>query len=442
LPNRNAFKIKRLSFLSTFLLGFLLSAQQETSGNSGPLRAQFSDVVSSLQHHESVRALQGRRDALRHQGRAMSAWSDPSLSMGVQNVPVDSFSLDQSMMTSLSISLSQRVPLGGRLAKTQDSFFKQEEAQVYQIKNQEQVLLRELWLLAIEKKMLRDQEAILQRNLEWVERMISVSNELYATGRTPQQSILELQSRKSELEAALVQKDFEGRRVAAQLAYLYSPSGMEHLGLALVDLELESVPWEFLEINFMAENLSIEKDYVEKDYEEKSLISAAEGADLWVDARKRARVPDLTFSLSYMRRQAPQAEDMVSAGVSFPLPLGARTSAERDQAVAERAQAEANLGRYRRERAAQLKNLSFQVQTFQAELKILNDQSIPYSENSREITTRAYSLGSASYLDLINAEVRLQDLLMRRVSMEASFQRAQTQLAYLFAALSGELKHE
>jgi outer membrane protein TolC len=133
-----------------FLFSFNLLAE-ELSLNDAEQIAIQSDPAQQI--------YQAQQNALIAEGKAGATLADPMIKLGVANLPVDSFKLDEEPMTQLSIGLSQQFSRGNELELTQKGFNQQSELAVLQGLDRQLLVKKEiqqLWfnILFVEKSSL------------------------------------------------------------------------------------------------------------------------------------------------------------------------------------------------------------------------------------------------------------------------------------------------
>jgi len=160
----------------------------------------FNDAAKAIESHDSVDALLQSAKSFEEEGDIKGSWGDPKFKIAAKNYPVDSFNNDETPMTGIEFGLSQKIALTNRYGKIENSFDAMADSHSFASDDQKRLLIKSLWELSIEKRGLMDQKKIIEENLSWVEKMLAVSNKLYANGKVNQQSLLDMQIRKSELE--------------------------------------------------------------------------------------------------------------------------------------------------------------------------------------------------------------------------------------------------
>jgi cobalt-zinc-cadmium efflux system outer membrane protein len=151
---------------------------------------------------------------------------------------------------------------------------------------------------------------------------------------------------------------------------------------------------------------------------------------------ERGAIPDPVLSLGARRfGDAPAGENRALVlGVSLPLPLWDRNTAERASARRERVIAETGLDAAQRELADELALARSAHAAATGELRALNESAAPAARSAAALTQRGFDAGRLSLADRLAADQALQ-------STEAALQRARfalhqsrAQLEYLQAA--------
>jgi len=401
-------------FISVFLMIFSASTHAYT----------FKAAASKIKEHPQVMALINEAQALESKAKSESSWGDPILSIKASNFPQDSLADNRTPMTGIQFSLSQRVPLTTKYSKIEQSYLYLSKSQKFDALNQKRVLMQLLWGIAIEKRKFFQNREILKENLGWLKNMIKVSKRLYTNGKISQQALLELQIRQSELEAQISNISFSLKDIERQAQYL--------VGELSGELVLKSTPWSLLKVDL---NHAVASDAVEKSFKKK-----LEASESMTSAQRLNYVPDLTISVGYTKRndEVDDVGDFVSAGVGLSLPLSSKRYAQAGVSYINKLKMHNELKNYKAKRESELSRLKLQIHKVNAELSIIKNKSLAFAKGSRDITAKSYGLGGTSYLELLQSELKYQDLLMRKNELNADL--AMKQVQYLF--LSGDSLYE
>ena len=244
-------------------------------------------------------------------------------------------------------------------------------------------------------------------------KILNVSKKLYSTGKTNQQGLLDIQIRKSEIENHINNKKYEKLQIGDHLKFLVGDT----------EISEETIPWELLEQ---------EGNKLDADYREKKLKVLLKAKDLKLSASKLNFVPDITFSVGYTKRSnIDERGDFLSARVSFPLPFSAEKYASYASATHEKYQAEKLLKNFQRQKRRDIAFIEKEIAKIKSELSILIGKTIKFAQNSRSITSKSYGLGDSTYVELLQSEFKLQNILMHKVKLIAKRDLKKMKLKYM-----------
>ncbi|EQC45671.1 TolC family protein [Bacteriovorax sp. Seq25_V] len=373
----------------------------------------FKDGVKQIITHDSVEALSFQAKALEFEGEKQGSWGDPIVKLAAKNYPVDNFSDDKSPMTGLEISVAQKIALTNKYGKLNAALNQMSQAKKFDVENKKQELVKLYWEILIDIRKLDEEVVIISENKNWIDGILKASQQLYRNGKINQQTLLDIQIRKSELETSISNKQFELQEQYDRLSYLLSSNSRR--------LDKRSVPWSSLE----------KVGAKTEDSKELSLKSMLNSKKQVLAASKLNYVPDITFSLGYTKRaNIDKQGDFASAMISFPLPFSDKTSASYGQAVEEENNIKYQLKNYNRFKESEEKRIKNQIKKIKNELGILDSKTIRFAQNSKKISSKSYTLGDTSYVELLQAELKLQNLLLMKSSLKAAL--AKNQVMYKF----------
>jgi outer membrane protein TolC len=361
-----------------------------------------------------------RAKILESQGEINSSWGDPTLKIQASNFPVNTLTDDETPMTGVEIGLSQKIPITNKYGNIARAYRKKSESQKFNSLTIERELLGKLWRVAIMKLSKNQEINILKENASWLKNNLKTSKRLYASGKLSQQAILDLEIRKSQVDAEISNKEYERDEIESNLIDLIGKDER---------LELKNIPWDILT---KSSKKTIDTSLL-------ALESSLESTKLFVNSSNNNFIPDITVGASYRKRSDIDGNgDFISASVSFPLPFSDKRYADNTSAINEKYIAAKKINNYRREKRSKLKRINILILKLTNELKILNSKTIIYSENSRKVTSKSYSLGEGTYIALLQSELKLQNLLLRREKLKekVSLLRLERKL------IKGESLHE
>ena len=383
---------------------------------------EFSEAVSILGNHHKVERDIYSSKAIKEVGGIKGSWGDPKIKLSAKNFPKDSLKDDETPMTGIGLDLSQKISLSTKYGNIKKSYLSMAKAKLFGARNIKEKFLQELWSISIIERRLMRELVILKENFSWINKILKVSKRLYANGKASQQALLDIQIRKSELESELSNKVYEREQLLDRLGYL--------LGQEANTFNFKSVPWKLLKGQTKGKL---------NDFKELSLKEKLRATDYSLTAAKQNFLPDMNVSIGYTKRSnIDNRGDFVSASISFPLPFSSVKYSGHGKAVNEKYSAERNLKDYRRKKDSNVKVLKREISKISRELEILKNKTIRFARNSRKITSKSYGLGNTTYIELLQSELKLQKILLKKVLLESK--KAMGQVSLKFS--QGERLHE
>jgi outer membrane protein TolC len=363
----------------------------------------FNEVASSLENHQQVLKVKKMALAMEQGAKSNGSWGDPMFKLAAKNFPKNSLKDDETPMTGVEFGISQKIALSTKYGNTENSQISLARALTHQSQDMKAALVKSLWEVVINHRQVLEEKRILNENYNWIVKILKVTKKLYANGRASQQAVLDIEIRKSEIESELSNKKFAISQIEDQLNYLSS-------SLKRGKFSFKSVPWKIL--NGQAKSI--------KDFKELALKEKLHSKDFGLTAAKQNFVPDITVGVGYTKRSnVDNRGDFVGASISFPLPFSGKKYSNYARAVQEKYSALNELKDYRLKKEADSSILSREIKKLDAELKILNGKTIKFARNSRKITAKSYSLGNSSYVELLQSELKLQSLLLKKTLLSA-----------------------
>ena len=367
--------------------------------------ASFKALVAGVDDHALVDAKSNQTKAIEGTARVDGSWGDPVLSVAAINYPKDTLARDESMMTGIQFGISQNLSFSGKYGKLEEAGSERAKAQKAITQQTKRDILKSAWELVIKQRELSEEKKILSENYKWLDSNLKITKNLYTNGQVPQQAVLDIQIRKSELSTQITEKKFELERIQYQLADVFHKNRK-------IDVELKSVPWDFLN------SWNNSKD--NNDFQEKAMKHKLSASELNLSAQKRNLIPDVTLGLTYTKRNdIDGAGDFVGASISFPLPVSSKKYAGKSSAVAMRASDEAALMHYRLSKKLRLEDLAISIKNLNNQIGVLNSQILKFAKSSRDVVSRSYSRGGTDYLELLRAELQYQKHRLRKTQLSS-----------------------
>lgn len=374
---------------------------------------EFAEAIKQLKMHDAIKIINQRAESIKNRADKNGSWGDPKFKVSFKNFPTENLSYNRTPMTGIEFGISQKIGLTTKYGHKKETLLNLSTAKRYEAKSQKENLVRLLWINAIKKRETTEDIKVLKESLEWIMQILSVSKRLYSLGKITQQAFLDVKIRHAEIRSKIDDLKFNNKRIDQEIKYLYDAKSV---------LKLQSVPWNMLKLKVIKKN----------DYKELALKSKATASIHKLRASQLAYVPDVTLNVGYTKRSnIDGVGDFVSASVTFPLPFSDTQSSDLEDATHQKYESEYKVKNYNLMRKRDSEKLTINVKKLKKELKILTRKTIQYAIDSRKITAKSYSVGKATYFELMRAELKLQNLKQRKNMIEASIAKSQVNLRYI-----------
>ena len=393
---------------------------------SGPLTLDRAESLA-LASHPSLAELTARIRAAEARATAAGQLPDPRLSVGANNVPVDTLDLEQEPMTQLKVGLSQDLPPPGTLDLRRKK--QAQEGEAYRARRAatraELVRrVRDAWLERFYLDRALDEVA---ENLALFEELLAIARSQYRVGKGLQQEVLLAQLERDKILDK--RADLERRRAAAdsRLGELLDRSR------AAFELpaELPDLP-EPPGRDALTEGL---------DAHPRMRTVAAQIAkrQTGVALAEKAYYPDMGVDLAYGHRpgSAPDGSDWADfASLQFRMSLPVFTGDRQDErlaaALSEKTALQRKLRRIRLELERKVRSQWAALEAARERRELYADSILPESEQTVEASVAAYTTGRLDFLNLVRA--RIQDLEHQLTQWRLRVDEAQARAELLYLA--------
>lgn len=334
-----------------------ISAQESASyaGETGEL-ADLLRLAALV--NPSISASRSRVAAARARVGPVAAWPDPVLMAGIQNLPLGRMnggapvsmaepSLPGDDMTMKMIGVEQTIPFPGKPSLRRRIAEREVEAALAVVEMSALEVARDVKKSYFELAYIEHALRIVSRSQAVLGDIIRVAEAQYSSGAGGQQDVLKTRveaARLGETASALL----EQRRAAlAELNALLDREGTTPISIAEIPARIThaAIERDPTQIRFVTQTLgsraansplpsleALQDAAVHENpaLKEREAMIAAQSAR--VELARKASRPDIDFSVQYGQRD--RRPDMISAVVSFPLPLHKRSRQDQEQAEA------------------------------------------------------------------------------------------------------------
>lgn len=264
--------------------------------------AQSELLSLAYSHNHELKALESELSALEKEVDLSKIWENPTLNLGVNDIFLREPLIRNQEAQNEAISLSQKIPLGGKLdikesIALQDVAIKKLELQTKKLEMQQEIatleqtyvrITQDLALVAKYEKILEDlKNAHLAYNTTSAHYVDTLNNTIL-------QKNLSIEKKTLLKEKASLERKLESI-LATSMPEWHPKEGLLSYGLSDEEKRLEKAP------KLQLQNLQSAKELLNLRYE------------------KATKIPDVTISLGYNRRQG--RDDYAFLGFEIPLPI-------------------------------------------------------------------------------------------------------------------------
>ncbi len=378
-------------------------ASPQDAGGKGSL---LSDLIrEALENSPRLEAAVQQYLAAEKKIPQAGALPDPQITMGLMNLPINSFAFDQEPMTGKLIGIMQMFPFPGKqalatgMARNEASAMKhlEEEAE-----NQiSQAVSRVYYdIFAVDRA-----RETSEKNIELMKQFVRIAETRYVTGSGLQQDVLRAQVEMSRLEDTLIMWDQKRRTLVARLnALLGRPAGNEFGGTS-PDLKLPDSGPPAISLEQLAEARPLLRAWADR----------LEKAGAAVKLARRDRWPNFTVGASYSQRDNLQTgvvmHDFFSATFSVNIPLyGKRKQgAKIAEKVLDVASAEAEYRNVLNVVAADLESARAGLDQSRKRVGLFEGGILLQARQSLDSARAGYEVGKVDFLTLINNAMMVEN---------------------------------
>ncbi len=381
-----------------------------------------------------------QQEALDNQSIAAGQLPDPKVSVGLANLPTDTFDFDQEAMTQLKFGVSQQFPRGKTRRLKQQQLAQQSEQTVFQRENRKAMVtltITQLWLDWLKQEKIIE---LIENDRSLFEDLADIVNANYASalGKTQQHDIIQAQVELTRLEDRLFRLAEAADIHQAKLnEWLPEPlDTLTNLALPPLPLNASNV------LNKLGNNILKNNDTLSQHFLQHPKILLLDQqitvSDTATQLAKQQYKPQWGISSSYAWRDddlmGNDRADLLSVGVTFDAPFFTANRQDK-QVSATIAQTEAiKTQKYQvlRQFIAETNQATAKLQRLDQRQALYQTRLLEEIHEQVEASLTAYTNDNADFNQVVRA--RITELNSRIDALTIDIDRLKTiaQLNYLF----------
>lgn len=380
----------------------------------------------ALIHDRRAAAFEAGARARHEQAVAAAQLPDPTLKLGVGNLPVESFDRSDTPMSQLQVGIQQRFPPGRTLALAGQRQERLAAGMSARAEARRREVLRELRQTFLEVYYQSRAERILDETYRLFEDLVDITRAYYGAGRKSQQDVLRAGVELSLLDDRRERVRTRLETARAELARLVGPEAAQRpLAEDFPEQPALSLP-------------SVMHQALDRHPQLQQVNREIEAGRLEVDAARERYKPGWSLDVTYGERNGREADgsgrsDLLSAMVMVDLPLF--TDKRQDRALAARkyevTAVELERDELRRELRQQLETALAERERLQARLARYRERLLPEAGQHAEASLKAYQSGVSDFTALMRARLIELDARLTALRLRTDLAQTAARLRYL-----------
>ena len=421
---------------------------QQTGVNASHLELVTDSVLSqivrqAIHQDEAIKANQYVTYSMQDKALASAQLPDPKLSLGLANMPLDSFDFNQEAMTQLKFSVSQMLPRGESLQLKQQTWLQKSQLNQFQLWQRAAEIEQTVSLLWLETYQAQQSIRLIEANRGLFEQLLEVSQASYssALGRTRQGDIIKAELELIRLDDRLTELGLKKQANYARLGNWLNDLEAWPLETNLPQVQLKQA--DFYDALLATEKTSVtEKTLKQALLQHPSLLGLSEQVNIAQTATSLAQQayrPQWGLSASYGYRDDADSgmsrTDFLSLAVTLDMPI---FSQKAQDAKVKSAQSQSLSVEYKhalmlKKRLAKYRVIAAKVVKLAQRHQLYRSVLMPQLKQQEAVLLAAYNSNDGPFSDVIKARIENLNAELALLGIEVALQKQKVELNYLFA---------
>ncbi|MFC2088198.1 TolC family protein, partial [Calditrichota bacterium] len=370
-----------------------------------PIYAQQTDSVitldrlvnTMLKENQALNSVSKSIEALKQKIPQMGTLPDPKLTIGVSNLPIDTYKFDQEPMTQKIIGITQSIPFLGKLGFREDIALKDYEIQNARLNNFELCLTKNMEHLYYQLYFNYKSLEIMNKNKNLLSDFVKIASTKYSTGKGIQQDVLKSQVELLKIDRKLIELNQKYESIESQINVLLNRLPQEKLGMPQ-ELNIPSVRFNLDSLQNIAiinnPQLLAQKIKIDKSNLEYNLANR----EYW---------PDFGLTVNYGQRE--NHPDFISGLLSINIPLyaGSKQSKKVQEAALMHEAAKYSFNDAVNKMRNNVKVIADEIQKNKDLSDLYQNGILPQAQQALESAIAAYRTDKVDFITLLNNQLTL-----------------------------------
>jgi cobalt-zinc-cadmium efflux system outer membrane protein len=415
--------------MKKILISFFIVLSFSITLKAGVKENSLDSLVNlALKVSPKLKMLNYKYEAAKNGIEVNSNLPDPMLTLGLANLPTNTFSLTQEPMTGKIIGLSQAVPFPGKLKAVANVASKDADIVQQEIDDARNEIVKNVSQNYYELIYVRKAIDVANENLKLLNEISKVVRTNYSVAKASQQNLF-----KVELEITnLNDKIDELKNKESSVLAMINAQLLRDQYVPVVTSDLPS--FNYYEFN----QQQLDSLAVHNRPFLTGLKLARQKAELRESLAKYDFYPNFNFSIQYSQRDRIAATNTPLAdfasfmvGISLPLNYGGKASSK-----VEESEAMQNMYDEQYNLSLQMLNSNFgtsisKLNSLRERVKLIEDAQLPQAQKTFSSTLSSYQVGQVDFINVIDAQSKLYQVETNLYRLKTDYLKEVEELKFL-----------
>ncbi len=385
-------------------------------------------ISKAIDVSPKLKMLTAKQNAAESMVNVNSNLPDPMLTLGLANLPTNSFSFTQEPMTGKIVGLSQAVPFPGKLGAVAEAVKKDVNIISEEYKDAENEIIKNVSQNYYELIFVRKAIEVAKENLKLLHEIAKVVKANYSVSKASQQNIFKVELEITNLNDKIEELKNKENSITAML-------NAQVLRSQDVSIITDSLP-AFNYYNLSQQQL--DSLAVHNRPFLTGINFAKQKAELQENLAKYDYLPNFNFSVQYSQRDKiaktnTPLDDFLTfmVGVSLPLNYGGKVSSK-----VEETEAMQNMYDEQYNLSLQMLNSNFgtsisKLNSLQKRIKLIEEAQLPQAQQTFASTLSSYQVGEVDFINVIDAQNKLYQVETNIYRLKTDYLKETAEVKFL-----------
>ena len=385
-------------------------------------------ISEAVRVSPNLKMLEAKREVSQSKIAQVSNLPDPMLTLGLMNLPTNSFSFTQEPMTGKVVGLSQAVPFPGKLNEAEKVHAKDVDINQQEIDDAVNEIKNDVRKTYYDLRFVREAIKITRESKNNLEQIAEVVRTKYAVSKASQQNLIQIEVELTKIKDKIEElQGSEKSNLAVLNSYLLRDS--------LTPIRTDSTP------SLASQDIDVAKlESLAKQNRPflKGIELAKEKSVLKKNLAEYEFYPNFNFTIQYSQRDKIAATNTplhnflsFVVGINLPLNYGGKKTA-----AVEEAQLTQKMFGDQYNAALQVLDKNFgmsvsKLNELKEREKLIREGLLPQAEQSLKTALVNYQVGDIDFINVLDAQNKLYDIETNLYKIRTMYFKELSQLEFL-----------